>query len=78
MIYHLIVIKLGSIQAARHKTEGTFLWNFHRDKTVELSVEFPRKVPQRLNRGTFCGNSTESSTGTKPWDFHWKLSISSR
>ena len=41
-----------------------FLWNFHRDQTVELSVQLPRKVPQELNRGTFCVNSTESSTGT--------------
>ena len=42
---------LGSIQEARQKT-------------VELSVEFPR----RPNRGISDGISTESSKVTKPWN----------
>ena len=33
----------GTIQEARYKTVN-FLWNFHRDKTVELSVEIPSSV----------------------------------
>ena len=46
-----------------------FLWNFHGDKTVEFPVEFLQKVPQKQNRGTFCGNSTK----TKPWKFLWNF-----
>ena len=51
-----------------------FPWNLHRNKTVELSVEFSRKVPQRLNRGTFCGIFRCGFSGWTT-SFHWTYPI---
>ena len=47
---------------------------------MELFVEIPLEIPLKKKRGTFSGNSTESSTETKPsnfswtkpWNFQWK------
>ena len=59
---------LWNFQRQNRSTESStgakpwnFLWKFDRNKAVELSVEFPWKVPRGLNRGTFCGNSTGNS-----------------
>ena len=54
-IKHVRTSKVATIQEARHKTVE-FPWKFHRIKTVE----FP---------WNFHGNSTESSTETKSWNF---------
>ena len=64
---------LGAVSKKPDKKRWNFLWNFHRDQTVELSVDFSRKVPHRPNRGTLCGISTECSTETKSWNFLWKF-----
>ena len=40
---------------------------------MEFSVKIPRKVPQELNRGTFCEISTESSMVWSLWNFHQKV-----
>ena len=66
-----VLATFGTIQDARHKTVE-FPWKFHGDEIVEFSVEFPQKVRQRLNRGTFCAISTE----TKSWQLLLNLSPS--
>ena len=66
----------GSVLVVSKKPDAkrwNFLWNFRGAKTVELTVEIPREIPQNQNLVTFCGISTERTTETKPWNFHRKL-----
>ena len=49
-------VRSGSVQTRN------FLWKFHRKFHGFVSVEFPREIPRLSLCGTFCRNSTGSST----------------